>query len=317
MPGTVDRRQRVPITVARSYAQLATARALQYATSMGITACAIDEITMGTRIGDYVVDGALGDDYTAHHVLLPRRVRLEVMHPTLAGHRDVAVRMMREACILEALHHPGAPRVYEVGMLLRQQSPRPWIATELVRGENLADRIDNGERLAINELLAVISQVARILAHAHARNVAHGGVRLDAIVLDDGSRGYPLCLINWNTARVSDSPDEASRLFADDVFALGLVADVVMPSRSAMPAALGDLLDDMLAPNPASRPSAADVATRAQEISDELESPALEPEQIVEEVAETPSRPIRWTPPSGYREQRVSTPPPIPSRARS
>ena len=87
-----------------------------------------DRFTPGWRIGDYVIDRDLDDGYMATHVLLPRRVRLDVMHPTFAGLRPVAVRMMREACILEALRHAGVPRVFEVGVIAEAQTSRPWIA---------------------------------------------------------------------------------------------------------------------------------------------------------------------------------------------
>src|ERR1051325_2986117 len=110
-----------------------------------------DRFSPGSRIGDYVVERDAGDGYEAVHVLLPRRVRLEVMHPTFVGLKPVAVRMMREACILEALRHPGVPRIFEVGLMNDQRTfmsaqsgpegsmtrGRPWVASELVEGEAL------------------------------------------------------------------------------------------------------------------------------------------------------------------------------------
>src|ERR1043165_7458531 len=97
-----------------------------------------DRFSPGSRIGDYVVEREAGDGYEAVHVLLPRRVRLEVMHPTFVGLKPVAVRMMREACILEALRHPGVPRIFEVGLMNDQRTNRPWVASELVDGESVA-----------------------------------------------------------------------------------------------------------------------------------------------------------------------------------
>src|SRR5436190_5950085 len=150
----------------------------------------LEHLVPGNRIGDYVIDGEADDGYQATHVLLPRRVRLDIMHPTFVGLRPVAVRMMREACILEALRHPGVPRIYEVGVLADQRTQRPWIASELVHGESLATTFLIGY-VTVVEVLAVVRDVADILAHAHARNVVHRGVRPEAIIRGDGSRGYP------------------------------------------------------------------------------------------------------------------------------
>lgn len=280
----------------------------------------IDRIVAGCRIGDYVIEREDGDGYVATHVLLPRRVRLSVMHPTFVGLRPVAVRMMREACILEALRHPGVPRVYEVGVLADQRTQRPWIASELVEGESLAETMLLGGYISVVELLAVLRETGEVLAYAHARNVAHRGVRPDAIVRGDGSRGFPLCLVNWGEARVPDASEDTDRAFADDVFALGLVADLVLATRTGVMRKVLALVEDMLAPNPMSRPTAAEVASRAKAMLDALEAPVEPIDDVIEEkvVLVDISRPrptpppipvarprLRWTPALG-----VESPPP-------
>ena len=274
----------------------------------------------GSRIGDYVIEREAGEGYEAAHVLLPRRVRLCVMHPTFVGLRPVAVRMMREACILDALRHPGVPRIYEVGVLTDQRTQRPWVASERVDGESLAETLLDGGYVPVCELLAMLREVGDVLAHAHARNVAHRGVRPDAIVRGDGSRGYPLCVVNWCDARVPDASEDADRAFADDVFALGLVADLVLASRAGLPAKIHALIDDMLAPNPMSRPSAAEVAARAKVILDVLEAPPMLADDDVEIIEEnivlvdiSRGRP---TPPPAQRPARPTTPPPPLANAR-
>jgi tRNA A-37 threonylcarbamoyl transferase component Bud32 len=268
-----------------------------------------DRFAPGSRVGDYVIEmrsptgteRALDDVYHATHVLLPRRVQLSVMHPTFVGLRPVAVRMMREACILEALRHPGVPRVYEVGVLADQRTQRPWVASELVDGAPL-----DPASLPVRELLGVLRDVSDVLAHAHARGVAHRGIRPHAIVRGDGSRGFALCVINWGEARVHDARDDSDRACADDVFALGLVADLALGHRAGLPAKLVALVDDMLAPNPMSRPTAVSVRERVVQLLAHLDGPA---EVIVlDDDARIPAPPVRgrvrWTPPLGVTQTR-------------
>jgi serine/threonine protein kinase len=268
-----------------------------------------DRFSPGSRIGDYVVERDAGDGYEAVHVLLPRRVRLEVMHPTFVGLRPVAVRMMREACILEALRHPGVPRIFEVGMMSDQRTTRPWVASELVDGESLSMT----GTLSPIEVLELVRDLAEILAHAHDHGVVHRALRLDTVVRSD-SRGFPVCVVDWSDARV----DASDRARADDVFALGVIAYQAltghlpnMPTARRAPhapARLCLMIDDLLVANPMSRPSAAEVRARAKLILETLDDGEPVIEETISEadlieleptVPQLPALRARWTPPHG------------------
>ncbi|NVB83131.1 MAG: hypothetical protein HOV81_32435 [Kofleriaceae bacterium] len=276
-----------------------------------------DRFAPGWRIGDYTIERDLGDSYEAKHVVLPRRVKLDVMQPQFAGLPPVAVRMMREACILEAMRHPAVPRVFEVGVIAEARTNRPWVASELVEGE-----VARGP-LAPSEVLALVRDVADVIAHTHERGVVHRRLRLDAIVHGDGTRGFPLCVVDWSDARADES-DEAR---AADVLALGLLAlhaltgqpqRVPRPARELAPGApsrLCMMIDDLVVDNPMSRPSAAEVRARAKLI---VETPHEDDEAIVEERVvlvdisrgvppPIPQLDTRWTPPLG-----VTSAPPKP-----
>src|ERR1043165_9557922 len=72
----------------------------------------------GARISDYLIERGLPARntevaYRATHRVLPRCARVVILNPAFVGVRPVELQLMREACILEALHHPGVPRVYE------------------------------------------------------------------------------------------------------------------------------------------------------------------------------------------------------------
>lgn len=279
-----------------------------------------DRFAPGWRIGDYTIERDLGDRYEAKHVLLPRRVKLDVMHPQFAGLKPVAVRMMREACILEAMRHPGVPRVFEVGVVADGRTNRPWVASEIVEGEQLAP----ATRLAPGEVLELIRDVADVLAHAHERGVVHRRLRREAILRGDGSRGFPLCVVDWSDAR-ADETDDAR---ADDVLALGLLAlqaltgtEPQMPLRAAAdlatgaPARLCMMIDDLVVPNPMCRPSAAEVRARAKLIAEaphDDDEPIIEENVVLVDISRGAPPPIptvstRWTPPLGV----TSAPPKV------
>lgn len=218
-----------------------------------------------TSIGDYEVRvieraGAVVR-YEATHVVLPRRAVVELLD--LDAPRVDAMKLMRRACILEALQHPAAPRVFECGRLGR----RPWVAIELEQGTTLHDELQH-RRLEVREALTLIEEMATLLSHAHARGVLHGNITPMAIV-----RAPTLRLHRWENARVHDTELSSERLDgSDDVFGLGKTISAALASSDAAPKALTSLLARMLATDPALRPTAPEVVTAVRSIRDSIGS---------------------------------------------
>jgi serine/threonine protein kinase len=255
------------------------------------------------RIGDYHVERELESEetgvvYHASHVVLPRRVAIKVIHASQAGLKSMAIQMLREACILEALSHPGVPRIYECGVL---PDKRPWVALELVEGDTL-DQVMTFGPLAVADLAPLLRDLATVIEHAHSRGVVHHRISEQHVVRTP-ERTFPLVIRNWGSVSTHDSRHSAEP--SSDVHALGALAfraltgSLLMPSASAQeqcpsaPRELTSLIDDMLEPDPQSRPSIAEVRARAAWLADTL--------QVV-----TPPKP-RWTPPRGMRADRMPT----------
>lgn len=156
------------------------------------------------RIGNYRIDGQRSRDttqvvYEARHVVLPRRALVKVME-----HKDArveAIQLLREACILEALEHPGVIRVYESGLL---PDRRPWFAQERVEGATVADLLAHGP-LDPAHAAALLRDIAEILEHAHRRGVIHSSLHPDRIAITGRMRGFPLCITDWRDARTYDT----------------------------------------------------------------------------------------------------------------
>lgn len=286
-------------------------------------------VTGFERIGEYriervVVRTATCIEYYAEHLVLPRRAVLKVLAPNVA-----ALPVLREACILEALHHPGVVRVYESGLL---PDRRPWFARELVEGTPVASSLEPGAVDQL-EIIALLRDIAEVLAHAHYRGIVHASLRPDTIMLTGRQRGYPVCIIDWSDARTHDAsaaphapaasswhytaPEVASGDALDDradVFSLGVIAyrllTGVLPFVNQMAAAidgiqhhvpteqrcpdapreLTGMVDQMLARDRWDRPSASEVHQDLTWLCDALAVPSR---------ALRIRRP-RWTPPLDF-----------------
>lgn len=192
------------------------------------------------RIGNYRIERERRRDaesviYEASHLVLPRRAFVKVMHEV--SPQALAIQLLREACILEALDHPGSVRVYESGLIPER---RAWFAYERVEGSTIKDMLVTGplDPVAAAPLLR---DIAEVLDHAHRRGVVHCALKPESIVVTGRSRGFPLCITDWSEARIHDA-SAPSRAYgpADytapelvngdavddraDIFALGVIA---------------------------------------------------------------------------------------------
>ena len=176
----------------------------------------------------------------AHHVLEQRTVALKVLREDQLRQDRAVDRMMREALVLATVGHPGLPQLYECGLLA---DGRPWIAMELVEGTSLSVRLAEGS-LDHTQVMAIVRDVAAVLAAAHARGITHRDLKPENILLAPGDARYPLRVIDWGIAQHVEgarftrhdeaigtptymAPEQARGEISDgasDVYGLGIVA---------------------------------------------------------------------------------------------
>ena len=167
----------------------------------------------GQTVGRYRVleplgAGATGEVYRAEDMALGRHVALKVLLPT-AGEAGRLQRLEQEARAASALNHPNILTIHEIGLT----SGIHFIATELVTGETLRERLARGI-VPLAEAANIVVQVAGGLRAAHDAGVIHRDikpenlmVRPDGVVkiLDFGLAGPHL-----STASGIDSHAEAA-----------------------------------------------------------------------------------------------------------
>lgn len=266
----------------------------------------MDRFAIGARIGDYVVEHEVGSEqagmvYLGRHVVLPRLATIKVMHASGAWIRQVAVQMLKEACLVEALSHPGIPRVFECGVLADR---RPWTAFEHVEGESVAAQIVD-RPLAVADVVVLVRDVADLLDHIHRRGIVHRALTADALIRTPDRRSG-VRVVQWAHACALDAEAGARVDPRDDVHALGVIAfraltgaraDSVGPMVERFieataerypgaPRDVAQLVDGMLARDPHARPTSAEVRDRATWLANTLE--------LVPSIDKP-----RWTPPHG------------------
>ena len=280
------------------------------------------------RIGNYRVERELGPTGSgmlieAHHLVLPRKAIIKVVHPAFAGVQLFVLQTLREACILEAISHVGVPIVYESGVL---KDRRPWFAFEAIAGPTLEEVLATGPCSVIS-VAGLTRDLAEILEHAHRRGVIHRGLRPDRIVMTSDRR-FPLCIPDWSEALAQDatshlphSTNGTDRYVAPevanhsagrtsefderaDMFALGVIAYRALTGRLPFaavrdaapqiaahdhrpeaPRELATLIDSLLAADRFDRPTASEVRAELDWLFSSL--PALQPPKPTDRTAPT------------------------------
>jgi serine/threonine-protein kinase len=129
--------------------------------------------------------GGMGAVWLAERAdgMLRRQVALKL--PRLAWDTPgLAARMVRERDILAGLEHPNIARLYDAGV---DAQGRPYLAMEYIDGRPL-DVYCNEHGLDAKPRLELFLQVARAVAHAHARLVVHRDLKpSNLLVTADGS----------------------------------------------------------------------------------------------------------------------------------
>ena len=112
--------------------------------------------------------GGMGEVYRATDTSLQREVAIKVLPPEVVKDPDRLARFKREAHLLAALNHPNIAAIYG----LEEADGKPFLALELVEGEDIKQRLARGA-IPVDEALEIARQIAEALEEAHNKGIVH------------------------------------------------------------------------------------------------------------------------------------------------
>ncbi len=155
-------------------------------------------------------EGGMAAVYRAQHLLLNEWRALKVIGWDLARDQLFVQRFKNEAIITRKLQHPNAVRVDDLDIA---EDGRPFIAMELVEGENLKSLMLRTGPLAISQVLGIAQQVCEALEAAHNLGLVHRDIKPDNIVLVPQPDGPPrVKILDFGIARLKEATPVAGRL---------------------------------------------------------------------------------------------------------
>jgi len=255
--------------------------------------------------------GGMAAVWRGHDELLERPVAVKVLADTIASDPGFVVRFRREARTAAGLSHPNLVDVYDFS----EEDERPYLVMQFVPGEDLATRIERGERFDCDRLA---QELLEALSHIHAVGILHRDVKpANVIVEPEGtaklidfgialppdatsltSTGLVLGTERFSAPEVLEGNPATER---SDLYSCGVLLRACEGERSR---ALGNLVAALTAADPQERPLSAEHALDLLEVPE----PAVEqPTEVFAPSFEQPTERLRSSeapaPPGGRRRK--------------
>ncbi|MFT3819652.1 MAG: serine/threonine-protein kinase [Rubrivivax sp.] len=154
------------------------------------------------RLVKVLGQGAMGVVYEAVDTRLNRTVAIKtVLRSHLADEttaNEYATRFEREAQAAARLAHPHVVTVYDFG----EHEDISYIVMEFVRGRELNQAFEAGERFPLPEAVRIMRELLQALDYAHQQGIVHRDIKPANVMLDAGGH---VKLTDFGVARVANA----------------------------------------------------------------------------------------------------------------
>jgi serine/threonine-protein kinase len=146
----------------------------------------------------------MGVVWAARHLTLGTDVAIKfIRRERIATDPGLLTRFEREAKTLASIAHPNVVRIMDFGT----EAATPYIVMELLQGFSLAELFEQGGRLSVATVRAVVEQVGGALNAAHDKGVVHRDIKPQNIFVTGGGADQTLALkvLDFGVAKLLDT----------------------------------------------------------------------------------------------------------------
>ncbi len=203
------------------------------------------------RIVRALTAGGMGAVYVAEQLSTGKNRALKVMLPALVADPALRKRFEQEARIGSLIQSEHVVEV--VGAGVDQPTGLPWLAMELLEGEELARVVETRGALPIQDVLVIFEQLCHAVGAAHRVGVVHRDLKPENVFLAQAHRAgasYMVKVLDFGIAKIvaeastrqtaamgspiwmaPEQADQSPITPGTDVWALGLIAFYLLTGR--------------------------------------------------------------------------------------
>jgi serine/threonine-protein kinase len=153
------------------------------------------------RVVRCLAAGGMGAVYEVVHLETDRRRALKVMHPHLFQSEEMRERFKREARIAAQVDSEYIVDVSDAGV--DEATKTPFLIMELLRGEELGDRLKRMGRLPPTDVVSYMQQTAWALDRTHAASIVHRDLKPENLFLTTREDGSPrIKILDFGVAKL-------------------------------------------------------------------------------------------------------------------
>jgi WD40 repeat protein/serine/threonine protein kinase len=196
------------------------------------------EIAKGTVFGgDFRVEGLLaqggmGAVYVVTQLSTGRKRALKCMHPDLVGDPNLRARFALEKKIGASFR---SEHIVQVIAASPDDQETPWLAMELLEGEDLHSYLKRKRVLPASEVREIFTQLCHALAEAHRKGIIHRDLKPENIFLTSARRPdapFTIKVLDFGLAKVMPESLSTSEATVAETLA-GLGTPLWMPPEHA------------------------------------------------------------------------------------
>ncbi|HJL20025.1 MAG TPA: protein kinase [Sandaracinaceae bacterium LLY-WYZ-13_1] len=161
-------------------------------------------ISPGTIVGHkYRLDAPIGQGgmatvWRAVHTTLDRPVAVKFLEAVGAQSQQLAARFLREAKLAAGLRHRHVVDILDFGVA---ETGQPFMVMELLEGQSLADRYEDGPPVSDWELMEIVAMTLSGLAAVHDAGIVHRDVKPENVFLVEDADGIYPKLLDFGVSR--------------------------------------------------------------------------------------------------------------------
>jgi serine/threonine-protein kinase len=140
----------------------------------------------------------MGCVWKARHLTLGIDVAIKFIDSSLARSDEVRSRFAQEAQAAARIKSPHVVNILDYGT---EVTGRPYIAMELLEGEDLGSRLAREGTLSVAETARIITQACRGLSKAHAGGIVHRDLKPENLFLCEDDEGFLLKILDFGIAK--------------------------------------------------------------------------------------------------------------------